>query len=592
MQRITAAVKAVVPDADVTIRTVPRQVSGENIFDRIRGVAALNNVTLHDLSVQQDKDGLHVEQHVEVAESLPLVEAHRFVCELEEQMYRAAPEVSNVLTHIESEPATIEASAASSRTVSCRRSCAVWRERCQRSSTFTRLPYRAWEITCTSPATAPFPTTLPMHRVHDVITSLEDRLKLKCPEVYRMLVHPEPEADNRHEGRRCNRIDDVNRRRRMMAKAEWQHDQVYTATSDSGHSLTFDVARVEGPTPTECVLMSLCACTAVDVISILTQEARDLHRPHRLCKGRESKRAAHRVHRHRARLSRHRFGEPQEHGGCRAPVEGKILLRLGDAGKDGEDHLHHRVRGRMILRLFQFALVLVLLVVVAMVSALTTMRFAIHGAEVKVPDFRGMSEADARRKAAEDGLEMSIDDHFYSTVVPESRIVTQAPAAGTIVRTGWQVRVGQSLGAQKVAVPSLLHDQERVAALTIRRASLQLGTIAHMPYALAEAGTVIAQSPDAGAASVDRPTVALLMSAPVPPEATGYVMPDFINQPEKAAEAAVSKAGLKLAPTLYRQAEIPPVASIAAPGEAPCPAGTPHNAGHCHCAAARRGRPR
>jgi putative redox protein len=58
----------------------------------------------------------------------------------------------------------------------------------------------------------------------------------------------------------------------MIAKAEWQHDQVYTATSDSGHSLTFDVARVEGPTPTECVLMSLCGCTSVDVISILTKK--------------------------------------------------------------------------------------------------------------------------------------------------------------------------------------------------------------------------------------------------------------------------------------------------------------------------------
>jgi beta-lactam-binding protein with PASTA domain len=180
----------------------------------------------------------------------------------------------------------------------------------------------------------------------------------------------------------------------------------------------------------------------------------------------------------------------------------------------------------MILRLFQFALVLVLLVVVAMVSALTTMHFAIHGAEVKVPDFRGMSEADARRKAAADGLEMSIDDHFYSTVVPESRIVTQSPAVGAIVRTGWQVRLGQSLGAQKVAVPSLVHDPERVAALAIRRASLQLGTIAHMPYALAEPGTVIAQAPDAGAAQVDRPNVGLLLSAQVPPEATGYVMPD------------------------------------------------------------------
>ena len=159
----------------------------------------------------------------------------------------------------------------------------------------------------------------------------------------------------------------------------------------------------------------------------------------------------------------------------------------------------------MIRRLFQFALVPVLLVVVGMVSALTSMHFAIHGAEVKVPDFRGMTEPEAQHKAAAAGLEISIEDHFYSAVVPESRIATQSPLAGAVVRTGWQVRVGQSLGAQKVAVPSLLHNPERVAALAIRRAGLQLGTIAHIPDALAEPGTVIAQSPDAGAASVDRP---------------------------------------------------------------------------------------
>jgi putative redox protein len=58
----------------------------------------------------------------------------------------------------------------------------------------------------------------------------------------------------------------------MIAKAEWQHDQVYAATSDSGHTLTFDGARAEGPTPMECVLMSLCGCTSVDVISILTKK--------------------------------------------------------------------------------------------------------------------------------------------------------------------------------------------------------------------------------------------------------------------------------------------------------------------------------
>jgi putative redox protein len=58
----------------------------------------------------------------------------------------------------------------------------------------------------------------------------------------------------------------------MIAKVEWRHDQVYAATSDSGHTLTLDVARAEGPTPTEYVLMALCGCTSVDVISILTKK--------------------------------------------------------------------------------------------------------------------------------------------------------------------------------------------------------------------------------------------------------------------------------------------------------------------------------
>jgi putative redox protein len=58
----------------------------------------------------------------------------------------------------------------------------------------------------------------------------------------------------------------------MIAKAEWQHDQIYRATSDSGHTITMDGAREKGPTPTEYVLMALCGCTSVDVVSILKKK--------------------------------------------------------------------------------------------------------------------------------------------------------------------------------------------------------------------------------------------------------------------------------------------------------------------------------
>jgi cation diffusion facilitator family transporter len=210
VQRITAAVKTMAPGADVTVRTVPRHASSESIFDRIRGIAALNNVTLHDLSVEQEDGGLRVEQHIEVAESLPLVEAHRFVCDLEEQMYRAAPEVSNVLTHIESEPATIEAS----ETIEQDRRLEEDLRAAARTLpeiidihevVVSRMGDRL-HLSCH----CTLPDALPMNRVHDVITSLEAGLKLERPEIHRMLVHPEPAADNRHEGRTCNRPDGGN----------------------------------------------------------------------------------------------------------------------------------------------------------------------------------------------------------------------------------------------------------------------------------------------------------------------------------------------------------------------------------------------
>jgi divalent metal cation (Fe/Co/Zn/Cd) transporter len=36
-----------------------------------------------------------------------------------------------------------------------------------------------------------------MSRVHEIITALENDFKLDCPEVSRLLIHPEPATDNR-----------------------------------------------------------------------------------------------------------------------------------------------------------------------------------------------------------------------------------------------------------------------------------------------------------------------------------------------------------------------------------------------------------
>lgn len=58
----------------------------------------------------------------------------------------------------------------------------------------------------------------------------------------------------------------------MIASARWTQDQQFEATSDSGHTTTYDVAKAAGPTPMEAVLTALCGCTAIDVLSILNKK--------------------------------------------------------------------------------------------------------------------------------------------------------------------------------------------------------------------------------------------------------------------------------------------------------------------------------
>jgi putative redox protein len=60
----------------------------------------------------------------------------------------------------------------------------------------------------------------------------------------------------------------------MRAIATWKQDQQYDAESHSGHHVTVDAdaAHAGGPSPMELVLMALCSCTAVDVVSILQKK--------------------------------------------------------------------------------------------------------------------------------------------------------------------------------------------------------------------------------------------------------------------------------------------------------------------------------
>lgn len=189
---------------------------------------------------------------------------------------------------------------------------------------------------------------------------------------------------------------------------------------------------------------------------------------------------------------------------------------------------------------FRILLLSLVLVIVALISALTSMRFAIHGRQVAVPKLVGLSPDEAARTAEELGLSLKVDRQFYSATIAAGKIVSQTPDAGAQVRRGWRVLVAESLGPVRVSPPDVVGQSERAAAINIRRRGLQLGEEAAVSAPGKDAGTVIAQSPPANSTSVTSPNVSLLTSGPAQPQS--YVMPSFVGSPLASATKALGEA--------------------------------------------------
>ncbi len=201
----TEAVQRHLPGADVVVHTVPTASIAESVHDRIRAVAARRNLAIHEISVQQFDHDLRIEQHLEVDETMPLRQAHELVTELEAEMRREVPEITSILTHIESEPATIERPASldvdRDLEMRLRQVASGFPEILDIHDVFvTRRRARAddphedhIQVTCH----CTLPDDLPMARVHAIITELEGAFKVGAPEVNRLLIHPEPATDNR-----------------------------------------------------------------------------------------------------------------------------------------------------------------------------------------------------------------------------------------------------------------------------------------------------------------------------------------------------------------------------------------------------------
>jgi eukaryotic-like serine/threonine-protein kinase len=197
-------------------------------------------------------------------------------------------------------------------------------------------------------------------------------------------------------------------------------------------------------------------------------------------------------------------------------------------------------RVRTVLRLLFLAAVLV---TVAVVSAITTIRLTIHGRQETLPSLVGMPVEQARNTVRTLGLGLDVEDRLYSDKIAADAVVSQMPAPGTSIKPRQDVHVLLSLGPQKVSVPDLIGRSLRAARITAVERGLTIGDVAALYWSQDEPYHVVAQDPPPATTDLQSPAVNFLVSlGPIP---VAYLCPNFVDKPIGIVRSALQQAGFQ-----------------------------------------------
>jgi cation diffusion facilitator family transporter len=183
--------------SDVMVHAEPRAPQGEHLFEAIRAVAQRMGLAIHDVTALQHAGQLFIELHLEVDENLSLRDAHRQATELEEGIRKLRDGSTDVNIHIEPlgrHIATPDAGAGEMKQLSR----AIEDFLNTLPSEFDELVnchdvrVRQVEHHILASCHCTMRGALPITQVHDVTAALEDRVKEKFPQIYRVTIHPEP----------------------------------------------------------------------------------------------------------------------------------------------------------------------------------------------------------------------------------------------------------------------------------------------------------------------------------------------------------------------------------------------------------------
>ncbi|HEY6945746.1 MAG TPA: cation-efflux pump [Candidatus Acidoferrum sp.] len=196
---IEKRVGEIVP-SDVMVHVEPRAPAGEHLFEAIRAAAQRMGLAIHDLHASQQDGRLFIELHLEVDENLSLREAHRQASELEDKIRELRDAAIDVNIHIE--PLGRHIATPDSGLGEMKQLAKAIENFLNRlPSEFDELVnchdvrVRQVEHHILVSCHCTMKSELPITQVHDVTAALEDLVKEKFQQIYRVTIHPEPAED-------------------------------------------------------------------------------------------------------------------------------------------------------------------------------------------------------------------------------------------------------------------------------------------------------------------------------------------------------------------------------------------------------------
>lgn len=176
-------------------------------------------------------------------------------------------------------------------------------------------------------------------------------------------------------------------------------------------------------------------------------------------------------------------------------------------------------------------------------------RLFVRGRSIPAPALVGRTLAAARATASDAGIILEVDNSKDRNAenVPVGAVVWQNRSAGSYVKRGTRIIVGQSLGPLVLRVPDLRGQSARTALLRFSQRNLKLGNVAYVP-GNGRPG-IVSENPPVGTIVPGQTPVSLLVS--YAPPAPAYVMPDVIDRPVTEIMPLFESRGLRVSNVRY-----------------------------------------